>query len=437
MLLLVVTLETYTMRRAFANGRFPLAQQALVVPGTKGESLVVRSTFGLLVSHDRGSSFDWACEQTFGYSGAWDPPLAFGADGTLYVGLENGLTSSKDFCTSAREPSLEGEAVKDLSVDSAGTVLVITTTPNRPSALFRKAKGKPFVRAGKGLENVYLVTVDAAPSKPSRVYVTGQPLGTLEGRIYRSDDGGDTFKELDQVRSHAGAYFLVGVDPKDPARIVLRFLHFEGSEIALSEDGGKTSKVVLSIKSAMYGAAMSPDGARVYAGSGLPSDGVFVSSDRGRTFVSSAHVGVQCLTATDRALFQCENPFALGGPAFGVSEDFGKTFHTTATFAAVRGPVKCPGVGEGLCEKPYAELAATLAPWRDGGASDGVDAGGSLSAETDGGLPDAGPSTNARRRGCGCDAGGTESIHGGALPLIVWALSRTRRRRSNSFHGRC
>jgi hypothetical protein len=412
MLLLVVTFQTYTIREAFANGRFPLAQQALVAPGSKGDLLVVRSTFG--------------------YSGAWDPPIAYGLDGTLYVGLENGLATTKDFCTVTRTAELEGETVKDVSVDSSGTVLVVTTTPSRPSALFRKPKGKPFERVGKGLEGAYLVTVDAAPSRPLRIYVSGQPLGTLKGRLYRSDDGGTTFKELDQERSHDGAYFLVGVDPKDPARVVSRFLHFEGSEITLSEDSGKTSKVVLSIKSAMYGAAMSPDGSRVYAGSGLPADGVFVSDDRGRTFASSAHVGVQCLTATERSLFQCENPFAVGGPAFGVSEDFGKTFHTLASFAAVRGPVNCPGTA--LCEKPYAELTTTLEPWRagpDGGLGDG---GGST---TDSGVEAGVEAPREKKRGCGgCHQDGTESIHGGAWPLVVWALSRVRRRRSSALHGR-
>ncbi len=433
MLLLVVTFQTYTMREAFANGRFPLAQQALVAPGSKGDLLVVRSTFGILVSHDRGRTFDWVCEQTFGYSGAWDPPIAYGLDGTLYVGLENGLATTKDFCTVTRVAELEGETVKDVSVDSSGTVLVVTTTPSRPSALFRKPKGKPFERVGKGLEGAYLVTVDAAPSRPLRVYVSGQPLGTLKGRLYRSDDGGMTFTELDQERSHDGAYFLVGVDPKDPARVVSRFLHFEGSEITLSEDSGKTSKVVLSIKSAMYGAAMSPNGARVFAGSGLPGDGVFVSNDRGRTFASSAHVGVQCLTATERSLFQCENPFAVGGPAFGVSEDFGKTFHTLASFAAVRGPVNCPGTA--LCEKPYAELTTTLEPWRAGPDAGGPGDGGASAADS--GVEAGVEAPREKKRGCGgCHQDGTESIHGGAWPIVVWALSRVRRRRSSALHGR-
>ncbi len=427
------------MRPAFANGRFPLAQQVVVVPGSGGQKLVLRSTFGLLVSEDGGKSFRWACEQTFGYSGAWDPPIAFTKDGTLYVGLENGLATTKDFCQVTRVPALEGETVKDLSVDSAGTVLVVTTTAQKPSALYRKPEGKPFERVGKGLENMYLVTVDAAPGKPSRVYVTGQPKGTLLGRFFRSDDGGAHFVELDQKRSHKGAYFIVGVDPKDPSRVVSRFLHFEGSEITLSEDSGKTNRTVMSIPSAMYGASMSPDGSRFWAASGLATDGLWASDDRGRTFAKVAEVGAQCLTATDTLLYQCTNPFDVGGPALGVSSDLGKTFRPVASFGAVEAPIACSGAAKDTCQKPFVDLGTQLAPWKDAGA-DAAPESGDASVEAGSGEAGVDASLSGRevqsKRGCGCSASGDSTIHGGAIPLVVWALSRVRRRRSSALHGR-
>ena len=389
--------------------------------------LVLRSTFGLLVSRDGGRTFRWVCEQTFGYSGTWDPPIAFAKDGTLYVGLEAGLATTRDFCTVSRVRELEGETVKDLSVDGDGGVLVITTTPGRPSALFRGAPGRRFERGGKGLEGMYLVTVDAAPSKPSRVYVSGQPNGTLKGRLFRSDDGGRQFVEQDQVRSHDGAYFLIGVDPRDPDRVLSRFLHLEGSEVALSEDAGRTTRTVLSMPSAMYGAAISPDGARVWAGSGLPADGVFVSRDRGRTFARAGQVGVQCLTATETALYQCANPFTLGGPALGASSDDGATFRTLSSFANVEGAVPCDGRLKGPCGESYLEVRATLAPWRDAGAQEAGAGGAGAEGETnDAGMTagaDAGSAAGSepprRGRGCLCAGAPEPKACGGELTLAA------------------
>lgn len=453
--LLIAAFAGYTTRSAYANGRFPLAQQLIVAPRSATPPgapplLVLRSTFGLLVSRDGGRTFRWVCEQTFGYSGTWDPPLAFGKDGTLYVGLESGLAYTRDFCKVSRVPELEGETVKDLSVDSAGVALVVTTTPGRPSALFRGVAGGRFERGGKGLEDMYIVTVDAAPSRPSRVYVSGQPNGTLKGRLFRSDDGGRRFVAHDQVRSHDGAYFLIGVDPKNPDRVLSRFLHLEGSEVALSEDAGKTTRTVLSIPSAMYGAAISPDGARVWAGSGLPADGVFLSNDRGRTFARASHVGVQCLTATDAALYQCANPFTLGGPALGASTDDGASFRTLSSFANVEGAEPCDGRLKGPCGESYLEVRATLAPWRDAGADEaGAGAADEAGVGSDAGSAVGGPGSEpgeaAPRRGRGClCVGAPGTAPGGgwdlAIATAVAGLAGLARRRglgrAHPTHGR-
>ena len=45
---------------ASANGRAPLTNGVTFRPGDP-HSLYVRSTFGLLVSHDDGCSFRWVC----------------------------------------------------------------------------------------------------------------------------------------------------------------------------------------------------------------------------------------------------------------------------------------------------------------------------------------------------------------------------------------
>ena len=48
-------------REARANGRFPAANQLAHSP-TDPKLFVLRTTFGILVSHDAGASWDWVCE---------------------------------------------------------------------------------------------------------------------------------------------------------------------------------------------------------------------------------------------------------------------------------------------------------------------------------------------------------------------------------------
>ena len=51
---------------AHANGAFPSVSQ-LVSDPADGDHLVLRTTFGLLVTRDRGGTWDWLCEAGAGY----------------------------------------------------------------------------------------------------------------------------------------------------------------------------------------------------------------------------------------------------------------------------------------------------------------------------------------------------------------------------------
>ncbi len=57
---------------ALANGRAPITNGVFFRPGSNTD-IWVRTTFGLLVSHDDGCTFRWICEQNVGYGGIFDP----------------------------------------------------------------------------------------------------------------------------------------------------------------------------------------------------------------------------------------------------------------------------------------------------------------------------------------------------------------------------
>src|SRR3954470_8647653 len=75
---------------ALANGRAPLTNGVFLRPGDD-HSLYVRTTFGLLISHDDGCTFHWVCEKAIGYGGEFDPKYAIATDGTIFATTFTGL----------------------------------------------------------------------------------------------------------------------------------------------------------------------------------------------------------------------------------------------------------------------------------------------------------------------------------------------------------
>jgi hypothetical protein len=428
---------------ARANGRFPEAQSIETAYGGDASTVFVRTTFGILVSHDTGKTWRWICERALGYEGQWDPPITVTRDGLLWVGLEGGLVSTHDGCDLERSAELEGETVKDLTTDGAGqTLWAITGAPGKRSFVWRRLPGKRFERLA-GMDETNFMTIEVAPSLPSRVYVSGQPYTTIRGQIFRSDDGGLTFKTSDggpSSRREAdaavkreletsgslvddGPFFIGAIDHDDPSRLLVRHLHAKGSDLYLTKDGGKTFKNVLSMKSAMFGFAKSPDGKAYWAGSGLAEHGIFRSTDRGEHFERIANRGVLCLQAASPSLlFVCENALRPGAPVIAVSNDQGRTTIPLARFSDVEGPMACPrgDARATLCEGSWPEMRALLAPLL-------VSDAGSDAGSVDGAGP-AHIATPSRPASCGCEVVGTVGADLRWLIVGVVPLFRIRSR---------
>ena len=404
---------------ALANGRFPSAQAIVTVPRSDGATVFLRATFGILLSRDAGKTWRWMCERALGYDGMWDPPIAATRDGRLWIGLERGLSSTLDGCLVELATELAGETVKDLTVDPSGDILyALTGSPEKRGALWRKAGAAKFERLGPTPEGFNPMTLEVAPSKPARIWVSGQTTGSIRGQLLYTEDGGKTYVGGKNELPAEGPFFIADVDPKNADRVLVRHLHTTGSDVLLTTDAGKTLSVVLAMKSAMYGFAKSADGSTYWAGSGLPEHGIFQSKDRGAHFEPVSAKGVLCLSAAPGGrLLVCENPLTKGTPAVSVSTDDGKTLSGLAQFADVLGPVVC-AAGPGVCADAWPETRSLLSPRA-------ADAGVAASTTA------AGPA--ARGSTCGCvTVGGVKDtpdhvwLTTGLLPLLLWARARRR-----------
>ncbi|HQY60850.1 MAG TPA: hypothetical protein PK141_05620, partial [Polyangiaceae bacterium] len=376
---------------ARANGRFP-ATNAIVVAPRDPSFLVLRATYGVLFSRDAGKTWDWVCEQSLGYSGIEDPPIALTERPVVVGAMFGGLAVSDDQgCSFAlRKGPLDKRVMNDVTVARGRPREVLALSSSYAgrgdaggdaggnlytSTLFvSKDEGLTFASTGATLDpTVLLETVEATESDPSRVYLSGAREGAsgIEGVLLMSVDGGATFTER-RVPLVAGerAVFIGAVDPKDPDRLYVRLSggpDLARGRLLVSDDGGKAFREVWASDGPLTGLALSPDGARVYAGS--VKDGLVVA-DRGTlAFEARAKVQVQCLATAGDRVFACSNE--RSGFVAGASSDDGRTFAPLLRLAGLRGQLACGASSTTAveCTKNWPRLRDELGIGADGGAT--------------------------------------------------------------------
>ena len=80
---------------AHANGRFP-ESNAIFFSSTDADVVLLRTTFGLISSRDRGKTWDWVCERAIGLAGVEDPMYSLTPDGTILTSTSQGVAISHD-----------------------------------------------------------------------------------------------------------------------------------------------------------------------------------------------------------------------------------------------------------------------------------------------------------------------------------------------------
>jgi hypothetical protein len=431
---------------ALANGRYPAGSQ-LVIDPTNAEHMVVSATFGLLESRDGGKTFGWMCEAAIGTSGQQDLMLAIAGSGTTVVAMFNGVTTTSDGCAYRAVPELAQKTMGDLAWSRS--------TPHQLVAFWLEFKaGGTFASqivssgddgqswnpvAGALPVEIYPLTIDVAPSLPSRIYLSarGDRTKSFASMLMRSDDGGATFTSSDipETQDHRLTY-IAAVHPTDPDRVYLRVFDMPSTVIQMSRDGGRTFQKIFTGTEQLLGFAISPDGTQMAVGG--PSDGLFIGSADGTNLTRRSDVGATCLTWTQDALYACAD-YKTAGFSIGRSSDSGATFQGLFRYDDLCGRAACGGSTTARCSEEWELIApavgATCAA--DAGKSD-VSTGGTsrdggptvdAANPTTGGMP---PPVGHDAGGCAIAAAPSGVSRGSAAWLVALApsLSRLVARRS-------
>ncbi len=431
---------------SWANGRFPEAQEVVVGPGAASDTVVLRATFGLVVSRDGGATFRWLCEDAMFapdvVSGNTDPPIALLADGTIVWGYDYGLHGTQSGCAIIPAPTAGHGTLADLATDPAdGVLLALEDNITGTDHVLRAAGGLSFATLGSGVTGTRMLTVEVAPSDAQRVYVSGRDAVTSGPVLYRSDDGGATL-----VAQHPNygtiddGPFISGVDPTAADVLYLRANVGFGSVLLRSADGGRSVTPVAQTSGPMLGFALSDDGATVWVGS--PSDGLLRSEDHGLSFHTVGPTPTYCLRFHAGTLWQCGD--WTHGYALARSGDLGQSFVPVLRFQDVVGAYDCsaaPTTAGAVCAAEWpavqSTLAASVVPRHfDAGVDVAVtpvamDAGMDAVADTLGGA-DVGTPASAVHPTSGCVCGTANENSGSFVGAVFAGMVLSLRRRPRS-----
>jgi hypothetical protein len=422
---------------AAANGRFPASNQLVFSPSDPN-LVVLRTTFGILISHDDGTTWTWLCEDVLGLppTSNEDPSLGLTANNTMIAGISHGLDVSPDVgCNWAfAGGGLGNQLVKDVVVrpDAPHTALAITSTFSADGGADGGAgygqqvfastdDGTTFAPSGAPIDPAAIVTtVEVAKSDPQRLYVSAfRGIGaTRTASLFVSTDAGGHWTERPSPLDPANesAVYIAAVDPTNADRVYLRS---EGlSRLFVTGDAGKTYQIPVTLKGQMLGFALSPDGSKVYVGS--KEDGLLMATSASLAFTQTSTVRVQCLAARGSELWACSDE--PSGFIAGVSQNDGQSFTAKLHLNGIDGTVACAAdAAAAVCNgAPYQSLCYNLG----GCATDdgGIDGGG---AGDDGGPPVPPPPPRSNS-GCSAVGGGSAAVLLSAGAIAAIALRRRR-----------
>jgi photosystem II stability/assembly factor-like uncharacterized protein len=452
---------------ALANGRFPSANQLAIGPSAP-QTLVLRTTFGLILSRDGGATWDWICERGTiegGYGGPEDPAIGVTASGTIISGLFEGLVVSLDTgCSWHLAPgAVMGQPIVDDVVrpDDPHSALALTNVfaanddagePTFSSQVFASTDdGANWATHGVAIDPSYILeTLEVAKSDVHRIYASGvRGSGlTAQAALLVSIDDGQTWTPravpLDMTVERAP--FIAAVDPNNADKLYVRTSGSATNRLLVSPDAGKTWSVAYQGKGPLLGFALSADGTKVWVGG--PSDGLLEADATAATltFAQKSTIHVQCLKSQGTTLYACSDE--ASGFILGKSEDDGATFCGLLHLSyGIRGPLACPANASasictqdwpmqrdslGITEGGPAPPGLCAVPAGDGGPSG--DAGDSGTGGGGGGGTGGGTTTST---GCKCStpglAGGIEgasaALAATAAAVLAARLRRRRRRR--------
>ncbi len=237
---------------------------------------------GLWRSLDRGKS--WAPVRPDKFSFILDQRLAFAPSNPkiIYAPSTNLHYRSADGGKTWESFRVDGQDAYAFAIDPKNPKIIYAGGRGTEHQMRKSSDGgKTWKPVGEGLPDRSIKRLAIPRERPSTVYVA---MGF--GQLFKTENGGDTWTQLDVGLTGTEDLFSLDLDPHDPDTL------FAGTENGLrkSTDGGESWSTVGGGLDNWYckGVAFHPKNiGTVYAGT--TGKGFFVSNDGGETFTPSSN----------------------------------------------------------------------------------------------------------------------------------------------------
>ena len=384
---------------ASANGRDPYTSTITFRSGNE-QHIVAGMTFGVVLSKDGGTTWQWMCERAVGYGGMYDPDYVFTSSGAIFATTFDGLKVMRDGCTFASTPPGMAFVSKVEPGPDGALYYAAADATSRDSRIYKSIDdGVSFpVSADPGMAGDWWSSLAVAPNNANRIYLTGYRLDVSNPKVfllYTSTNGGTSYTAMTMTGidtvSPNSVIEVVGISATNDQTVYVKVTFENGSSgdsIYKSTNAGQTWTKILS-KNSNFGLAFlaRKDGSCV---AGTREQGAWKSTNCDATWTDLAgapHIG--CLYENSAGVvWACtqnyESPqLNITSDGFGIMKSTDLvTWTGVLKYQEIEAPVPCAAgtVQEDQCVQRYMDQQSQwccLVP-QLGITSTAIDCAGSL-----------------------------------------------------------